>query len=164
MERHGLTRGGRSAPGGASLPRFPFGDLILFSPRAFPTAFLLRSFPMTGSSCSAHPVSFPNVFQRQPLLCPWPFKTIYSVKIAGPENDVSGWMSSSVRNQSKKWESNTAMVTQRLAALRSHGSRFWGFGEAIKPRYLPVLENTCPQPTSVQERLSPRLYSLWSKT
>ena len=29
--------------------------------------------------------------------------------------------------------SNTAMVTQRLAALRSHGSRFWGVEEAIKP-------------------------------
>ena len=57
----------------------------------------------------------------------------YSVKIAGPENGVLEWMSSSVRNQSKKWGSNTAMVTQRLAALRSHGSRFWGFGEAIKP-------------------------------
>ena len=50
------------------------------------------------------------------------------------------------------------MVTQRLAALRSHGSRF-GIWKAIKPRYLPVLENTCPQPTSVKERLSPRLYS-----
>ena len=63
----------------------------------------------------------------------------YSVKIAGPENDVSGWMSSSVQEQShqKQFPPRTfagqAMVTQRLAALRSHGSRFWGFGEAIKP-------------------------------
>ena len=39
-----------------------------------------------------------------------------------------------------------------------------GFGKRSNPRYLPVLENTCPQPTSVQERLSPRLYSPWSKT
>ena len=56
----------------------------------------------------------------------------------------------------KKWGSNTAMVTQRLAALRSHGSRFWDLRKRLNPTSLPVLENTCPQPISVQERLSPR--------
>ena len=131
-ERHGEEkRRGRSAPGGASLPRFPFGDLILFFPCAFPPAFLLRSFPMTGSSCSAHPVSFPNVVQRQPLLCPWPFKTIYSVKIAGPKHEVCMdelICPESVQKQSPRTLSDPTMVTQRLAALRSHGSRFWIWG------------------------------------
>ena len=62
----------------------------------------------------------------------------FYVKIAGPENEVSGWMSSSVQEQShqKQFPPRTfagqAMVTQRLAALRSHGSRF-GIWKAIKP-------------------------------
>ena len=70
----------------------------------------------------------------------------------------------SVQKQSPRTLSDPTMVTQRLAALRSHGSRFWDLGKRLNPRYLPVLENTCPQPTSVKERLSPRLYSPWSKT
>ena len=40
---------------------------------------------------------------------------------------------------------------------------FWDLGKRLNPRYLPILENTCPQPTSVKERLSPRLYSPRSK-
>ena len=98
---HGeMKQRGRSAPGGASLAAFPVWGFDPFFPPCFSSPSLLRSFPMTGSSCSAHPVSFPNVVQRQPLLCPWPFKTIYSVKIAGPKHEVSGWMSSSVQEQS----------------------------------------------------------------
>ena len=60
----------------------------------------------------------------------------FYVKIAGPENDVYMYefiCPESVQKQSPRTLSDPTMVTQRLAALRSHGSRFWGFGEAIKP-------------------------------
>ena len=84
----------------------------------------------------------------------------FYVKIAGPENDVSIWMSSSVRNQSK--ETGGAIRPWSLSAWRRFAPTvpvFGDLGKRLNPRYLPVLENTCPQPTSVQERLSPRLYS-----
>ena len=147
-------------------PRFPFGDLILFFPPCFSSPSLLRSFPMTGSSCSARPVSFPNVFQRQPLLCPWPFKTIYSVKIAGPENVTATRREKTVRNHSfpeHSPENTLSALRQRsLSAWRRFAPTvpvFGDLGKRLNPRYLPVLENTCPQPISVEERLSPRLHS-----
>ena len=119
-------------------PTVPVWGFDPFFPLCFSSPSLLRSFPMTGSSCSAHPVSFPNVVQRQPLLCPWPF---YSVKIAGPENVTAKRREKTVRNHSfpehspENTLSEETMVTQRLAALRSHGSRFWGVEEAIKPPF-----------------------------
>ena len=125
---------------------------------------LLRSFPMTGSSCSAHPVSFPNVVQRQPLLCPWPFKTIYSVKIAGPKHEVC--MDELICPESVQ-RNGGAIRPWSLSAWRRFAPTVPVFGvlrKRLNPTSLPVLENTCPQPTSVKERLSPRMRSPWSKT
>ena len=50
----------------------------------------------------------------------------FYVKIAGPENDVYMYefiCPESVQKQSPRTLSDPTMVTQRLAALRSHGSR-----------------------------------------
>ena len=149
MERHGLTRGGRSAPGGASLAAFPVLGFDPFFPLCFSSPSLLRSFPMTGSSCSAHPVSFPNVVQRQPLLCPWPFKTIYSVKIAGPKHEVC--MDELICPESVQ-RNGGAIRPWSLSAWRRFAPTVPVFGvlrKRLNPTSLPVLENTCPQPTSV---------------
>ena len=166
--RRGYGEDGRSAPGGASLPRFPFGVLFLMVFFFIPIRPIIFFPPVTMistdcSSCSALSVSLPNVVQRQPLSVA--IQAHYSVKIAGPENEVSGWMSSSVRNQSK--EIGGAIRPWSLSAWRRFAPTvpvFGDLGKRLNPRYLPVLENTCPQPTSVKERLSPRMRSPWSKT
>ena len=138
----------------------------LFFPPCFSSPSLLRSFPMTGSSCSFLSASLPNVVQRQQPLCPWPFKTSYSVKIAGPENVTATHREKTVRNHSfpeHSPENTLSALRQRsLSAWRRFAPTvpvFGDLGKRLNPTSLPVLENTCPQPTSVKERLSPRLYS-----
>ena len=51
---------------------------------------------------------------------------------------AKGWMYSCVREQSLREKcprtlSDQTMVTQRLAALRSHGSRFGDLGKRLNP-------------------------------
>ena len=171
MERHGEDTGRTLSAWRRFAPTVPvwgfiFDGLFFHSDS---TLYFNSFFPVTMistdcSSCSALSVSLPNVVQRQPLSVA--IQAHYSVKIAGPENEVSGWMSSSVRNQSK--EMGGAIRPWSLSAWRRFAPTvpvFGDFGKRLNPRLGAslFLGNTCPQPTSVQERLSPRLHSPWSK-
>ena len=143
MERHGEDTGRTLSAWRRFAPTVPvwgfiFDGLFFHSDS---TLYFNSFFPVTMistdcSSCSALSVSLPNVVQRQPLSVA--IQAHYSVKIAGPENDVYMYefiCPESVQKQSPRTLSDPTMVTQRLAALRSHGSRFWGFWEAIKPPF-----------------------------